>query len=104
SAGVVKRTIEAVLRFLEDPAARQEALQAEKGEPHYLALWAAAVEDVNVAIRHAAGLAKDPELDRRFVAVHFLGEALLPAARQAMPAFLDDEDLRVVLTALRHCP
>src|SRR5262249_37060543 len=97
-------TVETVLRFLDDSAPREETLKTGKGEPYYLALWATAFDDVHVAIRHAAATTKDPEVERRFVAVHFLGETRLLEAQAAMVGFLDDADLRIVVRALADCP
>jgi hypothetical protein len=96
---VLKRTVETVLRYLEEPAARDEAIGKETGEPLYIALWSLAFDDAGAAIPKAAALLKGPAVERRFVAVHFLEQLGLPAARQELLACLDDEDLRIALKA-----
>jgi hypothetical protein len=99
-AGVVKQALGQVLSFLDDPKARTEALAGEKGEALYLALWALGFEDAPAAVGPAAGLLADPDVERRFVAAHFLAQVGLPAARRALAGALDDPDLRVALRAL----
>jgi hypothetical protein len=101
--GGIKRTIEQVLRFLEDPAARDEAIVREPAETLYIALWSLGFEDVQAAIPRAAALLKDPVVERRFVAVHFLDQVGLPAARRELLGCLDDPDLRVALRAYASC-
>ncbi len=100
----IKKTIAQALRFLEDPAACDEALAKETGEPLYLALWSLAFDDVAQAIPRAAALLEDANVERRFVAVHFLGQTGLPAARRQLFACLDDPDLRIALRAYADCP
>src|SRR5262249_32802431 len=74
SPGVIKKALEMVVTFLDDPASRSEALKKDKGEPLYLALWTLGFEDALAAVPHAAALLKDPAVERRFLAVHFLGQ------------------------------
>jgi Family of unknown function (DUF5724)/Domain of unknown function (DUF4132) len=100
----LRETLQQVLRFLEDPSARTEALQSRSDETLYLALWAIAFEDAPAAIKPAAELCKDPMVERRFVAAHFLGQLELPEARSALVACLGDQDLRVALRALEALP
>lgn len=100
SAGVVKKTVEAMLRFLGDPAARAEALAKETGEPLYLALWALGFEDAAAAVGPAAALLKDKSVERRYVAVKFLEDLDLPAARLALVEAIDDADPRIAVKAL----
>lgn len=97
---VLKKTVERVLLYLEDPAARVEALKTEKGEPLYLALWAVGFEDARKAVDEAAKLLTDPDVERRFVGVHTLEQLGLPAARPHLARALADPDLRVAVRAL----
>ncbi len=101
SAKVVQETLQRVLRFLEDPAAREEAVQNERGETLYLALWAAGFEDAGAAVPLVRPLVADSDVERRFVAVRFLCYLQLPAAREVLIGCLDDEDLRIAVQALQ---
>jgi hypothetical protein len=96
---VIKKSVERVLRYLEDPAARDEALGKETGEALYLALWTLAFDDAPAAVPKAAALLKDPAVERRFVAVHFLDQLDLPAARKELARCVGDDDLRIALKA-----
>ncbi len=100
SAGVVKKALEQALRFLEEPQARADALARATGETLYLALWATAFEDAPAAVKPAAPLLADPNVERRFIAVHFLDHLGLAAARKEVARCLEDDDLRIALRAL----
>ena len=100
---VLKRTVAQALQFLEDPAARDEALTNATGETFHLALWSVAFDDAHAAIPLAAAVHADPNLERRFVAVHLLNELQLDAAKAALPAFLEDEDLHVACRTALGC-
>jgi hypothetical protein len=103
SVRVVNRVLERVLRFLEGPDARAEALQDPDAETVYLALWAMAFEDAPAAVKPAAALLSDPDVERRFAAAHLLAQLQIPAARAKLLPALDDADLRVALCALEGC-
>jgi hypothetical protein len=100
---VIKDTLELALKYLEDPSARQAALEREKGDALYLALWAIAMDDASQAIAPAVKLLADADVERRFVGTHFLGLLQLPAARKELVRCLDDVDLRIALQALEAC-
>src|SRR5205085_901446 len=95
STGVVKSALERVLRFLEDPGVREEALTQGDAESLYLALWAVAFEDAGAAIAPAARVRGESDVARRYAAVCLLTRLQLDAARAELPAFLEDADLRV---------
>jgi hypothetical protein len=101
---VLRKTLERVQLYLEDPAARAEALKKEKGEPLYLALWSVGFEDARKAVGEAAKLLSDPDIERRFIGVHTLEQVALPAARPHLARALADEDLRVAVRALEALP
>jgi hypothetical protein len=100
STGVVKRTLETVLNFLEDEKARKDALANSDPETTYLALWTLGFEDTGAAVKPAARLLTNSSVERRFVAAHFLRQLDLPAARAELVRCLDDEELRIALHAL----
>jgi hypothetical protein len=100
SLGVIRSAVEQTLRFLEDPASREEQLKTGKGENLFLALWTLGFEDANQAIPRAAALLNDAVVERRYLAVHFLSCLRLPRARKALWPCLDDDDLRIALHAL----
>jgi HEAT repeat protein len=100
SSRIVDRVLDQVVQFLEDPKARDRALASNDAETIYLALWALGFLDALAAIDPAARLLSSPQVDRRFVAVQFLAQLQLDAARQQLIPALDDPDLRVALSAL----
>jgi HEAT repeat protein len=104
SVGVVKKTLETVLHFLEDRQARQEALANADPETLYFALWTLGFEDAGTAVKPAARLLADANVERRFVAAHFLGQLQLPAARAELVRCLDDEDVRIAMIAVQNLP
>lgn len=97
---VLKKAVEQALRFLDDPDARKAALETEKSEALYLALWSIAFEDAHQAVAPAAKLLKDADVERRYVAVKFLEDLHLKTARPALIDAIDDEDPRIAVTAL----
>jgi hypothetical protein len=100
SVRLVNGVLGRVLEFLDDPAARTKALKTDDAETAYLALWALAFDDAVAAVKPAAKLARDASVERRFAAVHLLGQLDLPEARKPLREALDDKDLRVALRAL----
>jgi Family of unknown function (DUF5724)/Domain of unknown function (DUF4132) len=100
STGVVNQAIEQVLQFLDDPAARQKAIQKGDGDDLYLALWSIAFEDAERAVAAAAPLLNEKNIKRRFIAAHLLAQLRLPPAHEKLVQALGDEDLRVAWVAL----
>ncbi len=101
SVKVVNGTIARVLKFLEDPDARAEAIVTGPAEDAYLALWSTAFEDAEKAIEPAGRLLADPDVGRRFVAVVLLGQ--LGMTSKTLPHLLraiEDDDLRVAIRAV----
>ncbi len=93
------QTITHTLRFLADPAARQEAIAGADAQAVYLALWASAFEDAPATIPCAQALLTDALAERRFAGAHLLAQIGLPEAKQALLPALEDADLRVVARA-----
>ena len=104
SPGVIKKALETVLSYLEDPEARRLAIETETGETLYFALWTLAFEDAVAAVKPAADLLKDASVERRFVALYFLQQLNLKAAQEAALECLEDPDPRIAVTALNLCP
>ena len=101
STGVANKVIEKLLLYLEDDAARSDALKGKDAEQAYLALWAIAFEDANAAIKPASLLLKHPKPEFRFVAVLILAQLSLPEARALVLSVLEDEDLHLSYCALQ---
>lgn len=99
-ARVVNETLQQALRFLDDPAAREQALVGDDAQALYLALWSIAFDDAVAAVKPAAALLSDPNVERRFVGAHVLGYLGLNKSQEALLAALEDDDLRVVVRAL----
>ncbi len=96
---VLKQSLELVLKYLDDPAARAKALKNDKAESLYLALWAIGFEDAQQAIEPAKKLLEDRDVERRFVAVKFLADLQINEVQQLLVQCLEDEDLRIAVTA-----
>ena len=92
--------ITALARVLDDPSARQKALESKDAEQIYLALWATAFGDAHATISLAKRFFNDPMAEKRYVAVHLLAQLDLDEARVALVPALQDRDLRVALRAL----
>ncbi len=101
TAGMVRNTLQLVLRFLEAPRAAKKALKRGGGQEVYFALWAAAFRDERDAVKQARPILADSDVQRRFAAAYLLSGIETPAAQQALLPLLSDEDLRVVEVACR---
>ncbi len=99
AAKLVNAVIERVLLFLDDERARTAAIQSGPAESAYLALWSTGFEDAVAAAESAAGLLADPDVERRFVAVHLLGRLGIAPAQSHLVRALDDPDPRVAVRA-----
>ena len=97
SAGVVNQTIEKLLRYLDDKAARTAALQGAEAEQVYLALWSVAFDNAVTALTAATELLKHPAAEHRFVAVHLLTQLNLLEGQKSLVPLLADADLRVAM-------
>jgi hypothetical protein len=100
SAVAVDDVLERVLRFLDDPAARDAALGGDRAEDVYLALWCTAFADVDVAVTLAVPLLGHPSAEIRYAAAHLLVQAQWSSALTALVRPLGDPDLRVASRAL----
>ena len=96
--------LDTLIECLDDPERRQRALASESTDNVYLALWAHAFEDAMTAIEVATPLLRDPHVDRRYAAVHLLGQLALPEAVTALADSLADPEPRVALHAASAFP
>jgi hypothetical protein len=101
TAASAKATLRQVLEYLESPEARAAGLQSGRVKDRYLSLWATAFADAHAALEPAAEQLRTGNAEQRFVAAYLLTQLQLPAARALLVPLLDDEDLRVALTASR---
>jgi hypothetical protein len=99
SPKVVNESLALVLSFLEDDDARAKALHSGDGNGLYLALWTLGFRDAVAAVNPAALLLQDKKVERRFVAARFLSQLRIPQAQAKLARALNDDDLRVALTA-----
>lgn len=97
---IVKEILGQILQFLEHPSAKLEALDSDEAEKVYLALWTLGFENAIAAIPQAVKLLQHPQVEHRFVAVHFLAQLGLAEAQIALLPALEDGDLRVTTRAL----
>jgi hypothetical protein len=100
SGSVVSQTIEKMLLYLEDAAARDAAWRGKEAEQVYLALWAQAFDDAVAAVGPATELLKHSNAEHRFVAAHMLHQLGLVTSHKHLLAALEDADLRVATRAL----
>ncbi len=98
-ARVARGILEQVLRFMEDPAAREAAIHGGDARSAYLALWATAFENAPAAVAPATHLLSTGALEGRYAAALLLSQLALSESRSALVSALDDPDLRVALTA-----
>ena len=101
SSGVVNKTIEKMLLYLEDATARAIALKDKDAEQVYLALWSHAFDDAVAAVAPATELLKHPAAEHRFVATHLLAQLGLLSSQKNLLMPLEDLDLRVATRALQ---
>lgn len=100
SVGVVNKTIEKMLLYLEDPAAREATLKGSDAEQVYVALWSQAFDDAVATVAPATELLKHSKAEHRFVAAHLLDQLGLIASEKSLLLALEDSDLRVTTRAL----
>ncbi len=100
SVGYVTTVLETIVRFLDDDSARESALEGERAESTYLALWCMAFANGPATVERAARLLGHPKPEMRLVAMHLL--ALLELSTTSAPAVnaVDDTDLRVATYAM----
>ena len=102
SVGVVNDTIEKLLVYLEDPTAREAALNGKDSEQVYLALWSHAFDDAMGSLKLIEGVLKHPRAEHRYAAIHLLNQLGLVESQALSVQALDDPDLRVATCALRR--
>ncbi len=96
--------IQATIVNLTEPEARARRLREARGEDLYLALWAEAFEDVEVATEIASRLIADADFERRYAAVHLLAQLKTTAATEVIIRYLRDADLRIAIKAVEVLP
>lgn len=96
---VLKENVEAVLSFLQSPAARAKALSSSDGETVYRALWAHAYEDAVATVPLCRNLLSSKSDEVRFAAVWMLTLLGLKEASQAKAMALKDSNLQVAMMA-----
>lgn len=87
------------LENLNDSQICQKRIQEAEGESLYVALWAKAFDDVEGAAEAAQAVGQDAKFERKFIAVHFLGQLRTRRAAEELVRHLDDADLRVAMVA-----
>jgi HEAT repeat protein len=96
----VRAVLEQVLYYLDSPFACKEAVQRGSAQDAYYALWAMAFDEAPKALPHAITLAHSPEVEKRFAAIHLLGQLQLNECLPPLLSALEDEDLRICSQAL----
>lgn len=99
SIGTVNKVIDAVTTYLDDDAARKEALAGGDGEQVYLALWSLAFDDVDKAVAAAGPVLAKGKTEARFAAITLLRHLSCPLSQKHFLAAMDDADLHVALEA-----
>ncbi len=96
----VRAVLEQVLYYLDAPFACEEAVQRGSAQDTYYALWAMAFDEAPKALPYAITLAQSPDVEKRFAAIHLLGQLQLPECLPPLLSALEDEDLRICSHAL----
>src|SRR5258706_4918341 len=94
--------LEQVLHFLDSTSECEKAVTQGEAQDAYYALWAMAFEDVFTAFPHAVTLSHSSSADKRFAAIHILGQMGLKECFPELLTALDDEDLRVATHAFAN--
>src|SRR4029077_16750678 len=92
---VAHHVLEQVLHFLDSTSECEKAVTHGEAQDAYYALWAMAFGDVFTAFPHAVTLSHSSGADKRFAAIHILGQMSLKECFPELLTALDDEDLRV---------
>lgn len=92
--------LEQVLSYLDSASACEEALQHGSAQDAYYALWAMAFDEAPKGLPYAIMLAQSPDVEKRFAAIHLLGQLQLPECLPPLLAALEEEDLRICSHAL----
>ncbi len=100
STGVVKKTLEQLLTFFDDEAARRAAIEGDDAEAAYYAMWTLAFDDVEAAMPVAKKMFEHPNVEHRFVGYHLLRQIGLLDSVLPILSLLEDEDLRMVMLAV----
>jgi len=87
--------LEQVLQYIDSPSACTEAVRHGSAQDAYYALWSMAFDDAPKALPYAITLAQSPDVEKRFAAVHLLGQLQLAECLPPLLTALDDEDLRI---------
>ncbi|MHC4200869.1 MAG: HEAT repeat domain-containing protein, partial [Planctomycetota bacterium] len=100
NARVVNDNIARILRFFDDPKARTAAMRNGGGDDVYVALWTLGFEDAVAAVKPAAKLLKDKDVERRGAAVYFLRQANLAKGYLELVGMVEDEDPGIAACAV----
>ncbi|WP_337177293.1 DUF5724 domain-containing protein [Paludisphaera sp.] len=92
-------TLRSLALYLDDDAARDEAIRGDDAEKAFLALWSSAFDDAPATVPRAATLLGHPAAEHRFVGVHMLGMLSIPDAYDPIASAVDDADPRVAVYA-----
>ncbi len=99
STGHAQSIVERAVAYLDDPAARAEALKGDEPESTYLALWCEGHGDAEAAAEAASSLLNDRSPEKRWVGIHALSMFGLSETLGRIVPLLGDEDLRVAARA-----
>ncbi|MGC3972725.1 MAG: hypothetical protein QM775_36905 [Pirellulales bacterium] len=100
AAGMVKKGLEQIVEFLENPAAREKAYAGKDPQATYYALWAAATEDAVATLPVAEKLLAHKLVEVRCAAATHLRNLDLEAACIVSSIALRDDDVRVAVAGL----
>ena len=95
-----RTVLEQVQHFLNSGSECEMAARDADAEQAYYALWSLAFDDITRALPHAIKLAESSNVEKRFIAVHMLGQLNVSEGLAALLSRLDDDDLRISAHAL----
>lgn len=92
-------TLGSLALYLDDDAARDEAILGDDAGKAFLGLWSSAFDDAPATVPRAAKLLGHQAAEHRFVGVHMLGMLSIPDAYDPVASAVDDPDPRVAVYA-----
>ena len=91
----IHQILEQVLQYLDAPAECQKIIKKGEASEAYYALWSMAFDNAEGALPYAITLSHSSQVEKRFAAIHLLGQLGLKECFPELLSALDDEDVRI---------
>lgn len=100
AGGHVQTIAERASLMLEDERAREAAISGKDAESACIGLWSMGVLDAESMVERCKPLLTEKKAERRWLGASMIGMARVPGTAGLIEPLLEDEDWRVVATAL----